>query len=76
MEDGKIKNKLEADPISWEICKENTEEGRIDRTILMLQKSKSLMQRRRGLKTEIESRLEEFIKKQRRNHDYPGNRTK
>lgn len=61
MEDGKIKNKLEAD-LMREICKENIEEGELIEQLLMLQKSKSLMQRRRGLKTEIESRLEEFIK--------------
>lgn len=61
MEDGKIKNKLEAD-LMREICKENLEEGELIEQLLMLQKSKSLMQRRRGLKTEIESRLEEFVK--------------
>ena len=61
MEDGKIKNKLEAD-LMREICKENIEEGELIEQLLMLQKSKSLMQRRRGLKTEIESRIEEFIK--------------
>ncbi|MDE7412643.1 MAG: DNA phosphorothioation system sulfurtransferase DndC [Muribaculaceae bacterium] len=61
MEDGKIKNKLEAD-LMREICKENIEEGELIEQLLMLQKSKSLMQRRRGLKTEIESRLEEFVK--------------
>ena len=61
MEDGKIKNKLKAD-LMREICKENIEEGELIEQLLMLQKSKSLMQRRRGLKTEIESRIEEFIK--------------
>ena len=61
MEDGKIKNKLEAD-LMREICKENIEEGELIEQLLMLQKSKSLMHWRRGLKTEIESRLEEFIK--------------
>lgn len=61
MEDGKIKNKLEAE-LMREICKENIEEGELIEQLLMLQKSKSLMQRRRGLKTEIESRLEEFVK--------------
>lgn len=67
MEEGKIKNKLEAD-LMKEICQENLEEGELIEQLLMLQKSKSLMQRRRGLKTEIESRLEEFVNK-KRNHD-------
>ena len=48
-----------------EICQENIEEGELIEQLLMLQKSKSLMQRRRGLKTEIESRLEEFVNKKK-----------
>lgn len=64
MEKGKIKNKLEAD-LMKEICQENLEEGELIEQLLMLQKSKSLMQRRRGLKTEIESRLEEFVNKKK-----------
>ena len=48
-----------------EICQENLEEGELIEQLLMLQKSKSLMQRRRGLKTEIESRLEEFVNKKK-----------
>ena len=64
MEEGKIKNKLEAD-LMREICQENIEEGELIEQLLMLQKSKSLMQRRRGLKTEIESRLEEFVNKKK-----------
>ena len=61
MEENKIKNKLEAD-LMREICQENIEEGELIEQLLMLQKSKSLMQRRRGLKSEIQSRLEEFVK--------------
>ena len=64
MEEGKIKNKLEAD-LMKEICQENLEECELIEQLLMLQKSKSLMQRRRGLKTEIESRLEEFVNKKK-----------
>lgn len=64
MEEGKMKNKLEAD-LMREICQENIEEGELIEQLLMLQKSKSLMQRRRGLKTEIESRLEEFVNKKK-----------
>lgn len=56
-----IKNKLEAD-LMREICFENPEEGELIEQLLILQRSKSLMQRRRGLKNEIESRLKEFVK--------------
>lgn len=56
----KIKNKLEAD-LMKEICSENPEEGELIEQLLLLQRSKSLMQRRRGLKNEIESRLKEFV---------------
>lgn len=55
-----IKNKLEAD-LMREICFENPEEGELIEQLLILQRSKSLMQRRRGLKNEIESRLKEFV---------------
>ena len=55
-----IKNKLEAD-LMKEICFENPEEGELIEQLLLLQRSKSLMQRRRGLKNEIESRLKEFV---------------
>lgn len=61
MEEGNIKNKLEAD-ILREVCKNTPEEGELIEQLLMLQKSKSLMQRRRGLKSEIEKRLEDFVK--------------
>ena len=55
-----IKNKLEAD-LMKEICSENPEEGELIEQLQLLQRSKSLMQRRRGLKNEIESRLKEFV---------------
>ena len=54
------KNKLEAE-LMHEICKDNPEEGELIEQLLLLQKSKSLMQRRRGLKNEIELRLKEYI---------------
>jgi DNA sulfur modification protein DndC len=54
------KNKLEAE-LMREICKDNPDEGELIEQLLLLQKSKSLMQRRRGLKNEIELRLKEFI---------------
>ena len=55
-----VKNKLEAD-LMHEVCINNPEEGELIEQLLLLQKSKSLMQRRRGLKNEIESRLKDFI---------------
>ena len=55
-----VKNKLEAE-LMREICIDNPEEGELIEQLLLLQKSKSLMQRRRGLKNEIESRLIEFL---------------
>ena len=55
------RNQLEAE-LMREICAENPEEGELIEQLLLLQKSKSLMQRRRGLKNEIESRLLTFIK--------------
>lgn len=57
-----VKNKLEAD-LMREVCKEYPEEGELIEQLLLLQKSKSLMQRRRGLKSEIETRLEDFVNK-------------
>ena len=56
------KNKLEADLLR-EVCKDNPEEGELIEQLLLLQKSKSLMKRRRGLPDEIETRLKEFISK-------------
>ena len=49
-----------------EVCKDNIEEGELIEQLLLLQKSKSLMQRRRGLKGEIESRIEEFVKNKKK----------
>ena len=59
MEDNE-KNKLEAE-LMREVCKNNPDEGELIEQLLLLQKSKSLMQRRRGLKNEIELRLKEFL---------------
>lgn len=65
MDGEKQKNKLEADLLK-EVCKDNVSEGELIEQLLMLQKSKSLMQRRRGLKGEIEYRLEEFVNKKQK----------
>jgi len=54
------KNKLEAD-LMREVCKDNPKEGELIEQLLLLQKSKSLMKRRRGLPNEIETRIKEFI---------------
>ena len=64
MDNEKQKNKLEAD-LMRKVCEDNIEEGELIEQLLLLQKSKSLMQRRRGLKSEIESRLEEFVNKKK-----------
>ena len=56
------KNKLEAD-LMREVCKNNPEEGELIEQLLLLQKSKSLMKRRRGLPNEIETRLKDFIER-------------
>ena len=45
----------------FEVCKNNPDEGELIEQLLLLQKSKSLMQRRRGLKNEIELRLKDFL---------------
>lgn len=47
------------------VCEDNVEEGELIEQLLLLQKSKSLMQRRRGLKSETETRLEEFVNKKK-----------
>lgn len=62
------KIKFEAD-LMREVCQENAEEGELIEQLLMLQKSKSLMQRRRGLGSEIEARLEQFVRKDKRYAD-------
>lgn len=58
------KNKLEAD-LMREVCKENPEEGELIEQLLLLQKSKSLMKRRHGLPSEIETRLKDFLDKKK-----------
>lgn len=55
------KNKLEAELLR-EVCKDNPEEGELIEQLLMLQKSKSLMKRKHGLHTEIETHIKTFIK--------------
>jgi DNA sulfur modification protein DndC len=54
------KNKLEAD-LMREVCKDNPEEGELIEQLLLLQKSKSLMKRRHGLPSDIETRLKDFL---------------
>lgn len=60
--------KFEADLIR-EVCQGNIAEGELIEQLLMLQKSKSLMQRRRGLSSEIEARLEQFVRKDKGHAD-------
>ena len=56
------KNKLEAD-LMCEVCKDCPQEGELIEQLLLLQKSKSLMKRRHGLPSDIETRLKDFIDK-------------
>lgn len=56
------KNKLEAD-LMREVCKDCPQEGELIEQLLLLQKSKSLMKRRHGLPSDIETRLKDFIDK-------------
>lgn len=60
MDNKNNKNKIEADLLN-EICEDNPSEGDLIQQLLVLQKSKSLMQRRRGLKSEIEQRLVKYV---------------
>ena len=53
-------NQFEAE-LMRKVCASHPEEGELIEQLLLLQKSKTLMQRRRGLKNEIESCLKEFV---------------
>jgi DNA sulfur modification protein DndC len=44
-------------------CNNNKNDFELIQELLMLQKNKSLLNRKRGLKDDIENRIEEFIKK-------------
>lgn len=46
-----------------EICKENINEYRLIKELLEIQKSKSLMNKRRGLNDEIETKVNSYIKR-------------
>ncbi len=63
--DENSKNKLEAD-LMREVCKENPEEGELIEQLLLLQRSKSLMKRRHGLPSEIETRLKDFLDRKKK----------
>ena len=63
--DENSKNKLEADLLR-EVCKDNPEEGELIEQLLILQKSKSLMKRRRGLPDEIETLLKDYLSRKRK----------
>lgn len=63
--DENSKNKLEADLLR-EVCKDNPEEGELIEQLLLLQKSKSLMKRRHGLPSDIETRLKDFLDKKKK----------
>ncbi len=63
--DENSKNKLEAD-LMREVCKDNPEEGELIEQLLLLQKSKSLMKRRHGLPSDIETRLKDFLDRKKK----------
>lgn len=46
-----------------EVCKDNDNKSCLILELLEIQKSKSLMNRKRGLNDEIESKVESYIKK-------------
>lgn len=46
-----------------EICKENINEYRLIKELLEIQKSKSLMNKRRGLNDEIETKVNSYLKR-------------
>lgn len=58
------KFKLEADLLT-EICKDNPSDGELIQQLLILQKNKSLLKKRWGLKSDIERRIEEYVKKEK-----------
>lgn len=44
-------------------CQENPQDFELIQELLTLQKNKSLLNRKRGLKDDIETRIEEYLKK-------------
>ena len=44
-------------------CQENPQDFELIQELLTLQKNKSLLNRKRGLKGDIETRIEEYLKK-------------
>lgn len=47
-----------------EACKDNENKFSLVQELLEIQKSKSLMNRKRGLNDEVESKIESYIKKE------------
>lgn len=48
-----------------EICKENINEYRLIKELLDIQKRKSLMNKRRGLNDEIETKVNSYLKRKK-----------
>ena len=44
-------------------CEKNPEDFELIQELLMLQKNKSLLNKKRGLKNDIENKIEEYLKK-------------
>ena len=50
-------------------CEDNPHDFNLIQELLTLQKNKSLLNRKRGLEDDIESRIEEYIKREKENAD-------
>lgn len=46
-----------------EVCKDNVNKYRLIKDLLDIQRSKALMNRRRGLNDEVETKIESYIKR-------------
>lgn len=46
-----------------EVCKDNVNKYRLIKDLLEIQRSKALMNRRRGLNDEVETKIESYIKR-------------
>jgi DNA sulfur modification protein DndC len=63
MKENNEKLKKEVDLLK-EVCKDSPNNYDLIQELLTLQKSKSLLNRKRGLKTDIETRIENYINKE------------
>lgn len=64
MKEQEDKFKLEAQLLN-EVCQDNPNDGELIQQLLILQKNKTLLKKRWGLKGDIERRIEEHVKKEK-----------